>query len=460
VEASHGTGGLTRRDALRGAGGAALAVTVAPAWASARPRPSRGRDWPTTTRGPHGHRHATEPVTRAAERWRLRLAGGTPGAPAIVGRTVYAASYGGEVVAADLATGRERWRRALPLATYGDSISLVGTREVGFFAGPAVQGGRVFLASDRVWCLDARTGAQVWSAAPLRSDASDDYFWGAPVVAGGRVLVGSGSGSELPRARGKLSAYAIADGRLLWSTPTVPAGGNGGGVIVPPTVDAKRGLAYVVTGAPYQAVDGPNPGTGSLLAIRLRDGAIAWADQVHPHDERGLDLNSAPLLLGRRVFATAKDGVRGWDRLTRRRLWHRRLTPESALPGQGAGPYDGPEFGPLASDGRLLYALSNDAKGGSFVAAALRPRDGSVVWEARVPGLAFAAPAIAGRRLWVATAAGLLHALRLGDGELADGVPLGEPSAGAPAAARGALVVGTGTRPYLPGESLVCIGGR
>jgi Bacterial regulatory proteins, luxR family len=34
---------------------------------------------------------------------------------------------------------------------------------------------------------------------------------------------------------------------------------------------------------------GPNPGTGSLLALRLDNGAVVWRDQVYPHDTHGFD---------------------------------------------------------------------------------------------------------------------------------------------------------------------------
>ena len=78
------------------------------------------------------------------------------------------------------------------------------------------------------------------------------------MIADGLVLVGSGSGAELPTARGRLTAYSLRDGSLVWSTATVPPGANGGGVIAPTSVDLRAGLAYVATGSPYRAVPGPN----------------------------------------------------------------------------------------------------------------------------------------------------------------------------------------------------------
>jgi outer membrane protein assembly factor BamB len=238
----------------------------------------------------------------------------------------------------------------------------------------------------------------------------------------------------------------------------VPPGANGGGIIGQVSVDPAAGLAYVATGAPYAALPGSNPGTCSLLALRLRDGSVAWADQVHAGDARGFDLNSAPLLLGRRLFVTAKDGVYAWDRVRRRRLWHTQLT--EPLPGgaASAGPTAGPEGGPVASDGRRLFALSNDGESFGCVAAALAPADGRVLWRAVLPALCFGAPALAGGRLHVSGSDGVLRVLDARDGRLVGSAELGEPSAAPVAVGAGRLLVGTGAGPYLPGSSLVCLG--
>jgi outer membrane protein assembly factor BamB len=383
------------------------------------------------------------------------LAGGVAGAPAIVDGGVFAASIGGAVGAFDLASGRARWRRRFPPAVYGSGKS---ARRLGFFGGVAVANGRVLAAYDRVVCLDGRSGRTVWESRPLRTSSSDDYFWGPPVAAPGVVLVGSGSGSELPTARGRLSAYSLRDGSLVWSTPTVPPGANGGGVIAPASVDLHAGLAYVVTGSPYRAVPGRNSGTCSLLALRLRDGAIVWSDQIYPGDTHGFDFNSAPVILGRLLVAASKDGFHAWDRIARRHLWHRRLTPSLPTNGGVAGPTNGPEGGPIATDGRRIYVLSNDAARKSCIAAALAPATGHVRWRQRLPSFSFAAPALAGDRLFAAGADGTLRGLRTDTGALVAAVPLGAPSTGAPAVAGGQLVVGAGAEPFLPGHLLISIG--
>ena len=395
-----------------------------------------------------------DPIAGTRVRWRAAVAGGVAGAPAIVDGSVFAASVGGVVASFDLATGRARWRRRFPPAAYGSGKN---ARRLGFFGGVAVANGRVLAAYDRVVCLDARSGRTVWESRPLRTSSSDDYFWGPPVVAQGVVLVGSGSGAELPTARGRLSAYSLRDGSLVWSTPTVPAGANGGGVIAPASVDLRAGLAYVATGSPYRAVAGRNPGTCSLIALRLRDGAIAWSDQIYPADRHGFDFNSAPVILGRLLVAASKDGFHAWDRVARHHLWHRHLTPSLPENGGVAGPMNGPEGGPVATDGSRFYVLSNDAASKGCVAAALAPATGHVLWRRRLPSFSFAAPALGGDRLFATGADGTLRALETGTGALVAAVKLGAPSTGAPAVAAARLVVGAGAEPFLPGHLLVCI---
>jgi outer membrane protein assembly factor BamB len=387
--------------------------------------------------------------------WRAELRGGAAGAPAIVGGTVFAASIGGVIASLDLATGHAHWRRSFVTPVYGSGA---GARRLGFFGGVAVADGRIVAASDRVVALDKRTGRTIWRTKPLRTSTSDDYFWGPPVIARGLVLVGSGSGAELPTARGRLSAYSLRDGSLVWSTATVPPGTNGGGVIAPASVDLRANVAYVATGSPYRALPGTNPGTDSLLALRLSDGAIVWSDQIFSGDTHGFDFNSAPVILGRILVAASKDGFQAWDRVARRRLWHRRLTPALSKGSEVAGPTNGPEGGPVATDGRRIYVLSNDAARNSCVAAALAPATGHVLWRRRLPSFSFAAPAVAGDRLFAAGADGMLRGLETATGRVVAAVPLGAPSTGAPAVAEGRLVVGAGAEPFLPGHLLVCIG--
>src|ERR1700744_411199 len=141
---------------------------------------------------------------------------GIAGAPLITGDRVLAASFGGEVGAFARADGAQLWLRSLGAATYGSGPD---SRQLGFFGGLASCGDRVVVASDHVECLDLRTGDTIWSAAPLRPPGGDDYFWAPPAIVGGVILLGSGSGTEDQATRGRVSAYALRDGKLRWGTP-------------------------------------------------------------------------------------------------------------------------------------------------------------------------------------------------------------------------------------------------
>lgn len=452
---------LTRRSLL--AAGAVLAVGAAEAHAArAVPRALRRPRGPKQTPGDWGlpahDLSATRdgaPLGGLRELWRASFPGGVPASAAVVGERVFAASATGEVAALSLHDGTQAWRVALGTSPYGSGE---GLRELGFFGGVAASGRDVVVASEHAYCLDPATGAKRWEAAPLRTSTSDDYFWGPPVLVHGMALIGSGSGGEVPTARGHLTAYRIADGKLLWSTALVPDGGNGGGVIGPASVDPHAGVTYVATGAPYAKVSGSNPGTCSLVAMRLSDGAIIWHDQVFPGNATGFDFNSAPVIAGRRLFAANKDGIYAWDRVSHKRLWHQRITDPLAGGLESAGPTGGPEGGPIATDGKRVYVLSNDIASKGCVAAALAPATGHVLWRTPLPAPTFAAPALGGPGLSVAGSDGTLRVLDARTGSIAASAALGEPSSAAPALAHGRLVVGLGAEPFIPGNSLVCIG--
>jgi outer membrane protein assembly factor BamB len=442
---------FSRRAMLAASAGSAAAIGLgrAPlAFAGSSKRPCN--PWRLPAHDLAASRASAVTVGSVSERWRAHLAGGITGAPVVSDGGVWGASFGGDVGAFDLATGTQRWLRSLGTAIYG-----ADKRELGFFGGIAVHGNRTVVASDRARCLDARTGATIWEANPLRGADGDDYFWAPPVIAGRAVLIGSGAGSEATQTRGRLTAYSLETGKLLWSTPMVPEGQNGGGILGQASVDLHKGKVYVATGAPYVPQPGDNPGTDSLVELRLRDGTIVWSDQVHAGDQLGLDLNSSPVLVGNLVFVAGKDGFRAWNRRTRRRLWHIQTTPNSPAPGAHADPTTGPEGGPIASDGKRVYGLSNDSAAGTCVAAAIDPWKGTVLWQTTLPAFSFAAPAVSKDAIAVPGSDGTLRLLAPATGALLAELPLSEPSSGAPSVTDNTLLVGTGAGAFLPGDSLV-----
>ncbi len=448
-------GAFDRATLLKAAGGAAalLALPGASALASSQAATAA---WPMPTHDITGSRHAPRVTRNLATRWAADMPGGVPGAAAIVSGYAVAASLAGDVASFRLSDGAQRWRRSFGTATYGSGADV---RQLGFFGGVAVSGNRVVFASDRARAVDLTTGKSLWTQPPLRTDTSDDYFWGPPTIVGSTVIFGSGSGAELPTARGRITAYDLHSGRKLWSTPMTPAGGEGGGVLAPTTIDAARGLVYAGTGSSYGTPVGSAPGTCSLVALRLSDGKVVWSDQVFPGDTHGFDFNSAPVLIGSRLLImTNKNGIYAWDRQARKRLWNRQLTPSTDSTG-AAGPTTGPEGGPIAADGKRVYVLSNDNDSGTAVAAALDPWTGKPIWRHRIPTFSFTAVAVGGGRMFTSGADGTLRTLDTATGKHVAGAPLGNPSTAPAALAPNAVVVGTGAAPFLPGEQLICLGG-
>jgi outer membrane protein assembly factor BamB len=147
----------------------------------------------------------------------LEVASGayTGASAAIAGGRAYYGTFDNEVLAVDLAGRRVVWRYQHP------------ERKFPFYASAAVAEGRVVVGGrDKlVHCLDAKTGAALWTfATQARIDSS-------PAVAGGRVFAGSndgrlyvldlqdGSRKGVFEAGAPLSASpAIAGGRLVIGT--------------------------------------------------------------------------------------------------------------------------------------------------------------------------------------------------------------------------------------------------
>lgn len=111
--------------------------------------------------------------------------GDISGSPVVVGDTVYTGSHSGRLVALGVADGERRW-----------------TADEGPLSPVWVAGGSVFLVSDRneLVRLDAATGDRIWGAElpffvkdrPRRQ--SEIFAHYGPVLAGGRIVVGSSDG--------------------------------------------------------------------------------------------------------------------------------------------------------------------------------------------------------------------------------------------------------------------------
>ena len=178
--------------------------------------------------------------------------------------------------------------------------------------GVAAWQGKIFVGTldGRLIALNARTGKPIWSVVTV--DQTKPYtITGAPRIVKGKVLIGNG-GAELG-VRGYVSAYDVADGKLVWRFYTVPGDpskpfespalaaaaktwtgewwklGGGGTVWDSMAYDAALDLLYigVGNGSPWnRAIRSPGGGDNlylsSIVALRPDTGEYVWHYQETP----------------------------------------------------------------------------------------------------------------------------------------------------------------------------------
>ena len=186
-------------------------------------------------------------------------------APIVVDGVMYVSGWDGWVWCLDARTGQELWRykQAIP---YDTSLCCGNVNR-----GVAVAKGKVFVVTlnAHVLALDAETGKRVWDSTygDVRAGESATV---APLVVKDLVIVGS-SGGEFG-VRGHLDAFELDTGRRVWRTYTVPKPGEpgsetwpadgeawargGGNCWVTGTYDPELNLMYWGTGNPAPDFDG------------------------------------------------------------------------------------------------------------------------------------------------------------------------------------------------------------
>ena len=234
-------------------------------------------------------------VGRSTERLRLGLS------PSTDGDRVFAASHGGDVAAFDLQSGRRSWssQTNLPLSAgpaYGAGIVALGTtdgelialeaqsgaelwrRAVGaeVLAPPAVGGEVVTLRTvdGRLRGYSSLDGRELWTvvqsvpALTLRGNT-------APYVSGTSVVTGFDNG--------RLGAYELATGDVLWEFPVAAPSGR---TELERLVDISAGLQ--VAGNDVFAVGYH----GRAIGVALENGVVLWQQELSSYAGLGVDLNS------------------------------------------------------------------------------------------------------------------------------------------------------------------------
>jgi alcohol dehydrogenase (cytochrome c) len=229
-------------------------------------------------------------------------------APLVNNGVMFVSTPNDQVIAIDIASGNVLWRYHRQKPT-GAVVLHDTSRGVALFSDKVY-----FAAGEAVLvALDARTGKEVWSTT-VADTKSGYYMTLAPLIAGGKVMVGCSGGET--GIRGFVAAYDPETGKEQWRTYTVPAPGqpgsetwpkgnqwkNGGGPVwVTGNYDPETNLAYwgVGNGGPWMGDKRPgdNLYTASTIAIYVATGQIKGHFQYNPNDSWDWDEVSPPILV-------------------------------------------------------------------------------------------------------------------------------------------------------------------
>jgi alcohol dehydrogenase (cytochrome c) len=229
-------------------------------------------------------------------------------APLVNNGVMFISTPNNQVMAIDVRAGLPLWtyRRPRP---QGASVAHDTSRGVALF------GDKVYFAAGEavIVALDAKTGREVWTTS-VADNSTGYYISLAPLVAGGKLMVGT-SGGEFG-IRGFVAALDLDTGKELWRTFTVPAPGEpgsetwpqgeqwktgGASVWVTGNYDAETNLAFWGTGNGGPWMGDQRPGdnlyTSSTIAIDVATGQIKGHFQYHPNDSWDWDEVSPPILV-------------------------------------------------------------------------------------------------------------------------------------------------------------------
>ena len=281
------------------------------------------------------------------------------------------------------------------------------------FAGVAAAGAYVYggATGGRFLALSAETGEVRWSQR-LGSISS------RPVIGPDRLFVGTNDG--------ELLAVSLDRGEVLWRYATR------GPILATPrlvgdtvvftneadqvyAIDARSGEfrwqykgetpeEYTLRGHAGATVDGElvftGFGSGTLVALRLGNGSVAWLTQLKGEDDRFVDVDATPVVVGDTLYVTSSSGgVWALDKTTGLVRWRMPLEGPTASSAQGAA-------GGLATDGERIYVTAAEL---GIYALDL---EGNILWRQGTRGGGEpAAPVVVGDRvIYVLADAGLFIA--------------------------------------------------
>jgi alcohol dehydrogenase (cytochrome c) len=268
-------------------------------------------------------------VKRLVPVWSLSLANehGEQAQPLVYNGVMYVSNVR-QVVAIDIATGRQIWATPLEWEPAVARSVCCGLSN----RGVALYNNKVFVTSidAHIRALDARTGKEVWKTKV--AEWKEGYsITSAPTVANGVLMTGMTGGEY--GVRGFVAGYDPETGKQLWRRhmtagpgekghETWPSGDaymkGGASTWITGSYDPELDLTYWGTsnGGPWGAVwrPGDNLWVASVVAMRPKTGQIVWHYQWTPAETYDYDGNNENVLAELTVGGTKRKVLLHADR--------------------------------------------------------------------------------------------------------------------------------------------------
>jgi polyvinyl alcohol dehydrogenase (cytochrome) len=279
-------------------------------------------DWPTYGQNPQ-HTFSTRTTLTPAlvpslrKAWEFRAGDAVTATPTVVHGSVYVGSWDGYFYALDLRSGSVRWKFELDaqpavspqlgvlprdFSSDGGMVTSSAWYEPRSDSRPALV---IFAGGYTLYALEAASGRLVWKHAytgrpELPPDPAHDgtRIFSSPVVTDGKVIFGVSADGARGK-RGYITAARLDNGNPIWTLETdadatgaVPNDGCGN-VWSSGTTLPRLGLVVFDTADCHFA--NPPPLSESIVALRTRDGSIAWTYAPKRHDALcDLDFGATP----------------------------------------------------------------------------------------------------------------------------------------------------------------------
>jgi outer membrane protein assembly factor BamB len=450
-------------------------------------------DWPT-----YGHdaqhtfhgRTTITPVTAGSldRAWFFPTGDAVTATPTVVAGTVYVGSWDTRFYAIDLATGHQRWQFQLdpqpavepqpgevprPFDSDGGMVTSSAWFEPGLGNRPDLV---IFGGGYTLYALRATDGSVYWKHTypgrpdqPLDPAQDGTRIFSSPVVVDGKVIIGTSVDGDRGR-RGYVVAASLKTGKPVWVRETdIDRNGKAlndgcGSVWSSGTLLPKAGLVVFDVADCHFA--NPPPLSETVIALRVRDGHIAWVYRPKRNDTQcdfdfgatvnaGLGHDGTARFLG----VGGKEGTfYALDPSTGKERWSTNVV---------FGGFSGGFIATAAYDGRRVYgstALGDFGRfagetGESILCDPGNPRDqqmqepsahafdahtGKVAWQAD-QAAAFGPTTVAGQLAFHGVALrNVLQVRRTDTGDLVNELPLEGPCWSGVATVGNAIVFGTG----------------